>query len=190
MSPNPRPAAVVWAGPLFGVLAPVAAWLTAMLIRRPSAYLWRFFAGFCLIANGAYIGSGAIDPVGDAADLVRLGTPAWLLAAFGLATIPAGLALWHGQAASFGSGAKARPVPVVRARAMLALLLAVVIAELIWSAGPVSGSEYAGSPLHGRSPPGTGAGGEGGVKGMALRSGIPAPAARRSCTSAASFDRS
>lgn len=134
IAPNPRPLAVIGGGPLFGAVAPVAAWLFASRLRRPSAYLWRFFAGFCLIANGAYIGSGAIEPVGDAADLVRLGTRPWTLAAFGLVTVSAGLALWNRQAASFGLGANARLVPATHTWAVIALLIGVVTAELIWTA--------------------------------------------------------
>lgn len=134
VSPNPHPLAVVWGGPVFGVVAPAAAWGIAARLRRPSAYLWRFFAGFCLITNGAYIGSGAFDPVGDAADLVRLGTPAWLLAVFGLAAVPAGLAAWHGQAAWFGFGREPKPLPAGVVPSVLSLLGALIAAELVWSA--------------------------------------------------------
>ena len=134
VSPNPHPLGVVWAGPLFGSLVPVAAWLVTATFHRPSAYLWRFFAGFCLIANGAYIGSGAFDPVGDAADLTSLGVPPWFLAVFGLTTLPAGLALWHRQARHFGLGPDAEPVPRRHAWTVLALLAAVFTAELAWSA--------------------------------------------------------
>lgn len=134
VSPNPRPGAVVWGGPLIGSLLPTIVWLSIAARKLPFAYLWRFFAGFCLIANGAYIGSGAIDPVGDAADLARLGTPPWTLAAFGLVTVPAGLALWHGQAAAFGFGRNARPVPRSHVLATLTLLAALVVAELLSSA--------------------------------------------------------
>src|SRR6516162_4273095 len=52
---NPDPLTVVWAGPLFGVTAPLVVWLIASAARFAGAFLQRFFAGFCLIANGAYI---------------------------------------------------------------------------------------------------------------------------------------
>jgi hypothetical protein len=133
VSPNPRPLAVVWGGPVFGSVAPVAAWLLAGLTRRRSAYLWRFFAGFCLIANGAYLGYGIIEPIGDAADLVRLGTPPWPLAAFGVIAVPAGLALWHGQGPAFGLGPRGVPVPASHAWGTLASLLVVVVTECVWS---------------------------------------------------------
>ena len=101
--PNPRPLIVCWAGPLTGAASPVIACLIARLARCPGQSLFRFFAGFCLIANGLYIGVGAFDGIGDAGDLLRLGTPMWLLIGFGLTTAPAGLWMWHGLGKSFAS---------------------------------------------------------------------------------------
>src|SRR5258707_10264948 len=66
LSYNPQPLIVVWAGPVLGVWLPLAAWGGAVLLRLPGRYLLRFFAGFCLIANGAYIGVGELDRIGDA----------------------------------------------------------------------------------------------------------------------------
>lgn len=102
--PNPRPLAVAWAGPLVGVGLPLLALLLAKAIRLPGIHLLRFFAGFCLVANGVYIGAGAFLAVGDAGDMLRHGSPRWVLAAFGLAAVPAGFALWHGLGPSFGLG--------------------------------------------------------------------------------------
>ena len=48
-SPDPHPLFTLWAGPMFGVGAPV---LLAALIRKRWAW---FIADFCLIANGAYL---------------------------------------------------------------------------------------------------------------------------------------
>lgn len=56
------------------------------------------------IANGAYIGIGSFDGVGDAGDMLRLGSPIGLLWAFGIATAPLGLFLWHGLGRHFGLG--------------------------------------------------------------------------------------
>ena len=61
LSYNPRPLLVVWAGPVVGVLLPLASWGLAVAIRGPGAFVNRFFAGFCLIANGAYIAFGSFD---------------------------------------------------------------------------------------------------------------------------------
>src|SRR4051794_14452795 len=56
LSHNPHPLLVTWAGPVLGVLLPLLALGVAAAVRMPGVYLLRFFAGFCLIANGAYIG--------------------------------------------------------------------------------------------------------------------------------------
>jgi hypothetical protein len=55
----------------------------------------QLFAGFCLIANGVYLGVGWIDNAGDAGDLLRRGTPVWVLVGFGLLASGGGLYLWH-----------------------------------------------------------------------------------------------
>lgn len=102
LAENPRPLTVVWAGPIIGVAVPLLAWVGAAAANVPGAYLLRFFAGFCLIANGGYIGAGVIEAVGDAADMLRLGSPVWLLGVLGVATVPTGLGLWHGQGKHFG----------------------------------------------------------------------------------------
>lgn len=47
--PDPRPLVTLWAGPVLGVLVPLAA---AAVVRRPWAW---FVADFCLLANGAYL---------------------------------------------------------------------------------------------------------------------------------------
>src|SRR5690348_1700532 len=60
---NTRPLIVVWAGPMVGVLVPVVICLTSAWMRLPSTFLWRFFAGFCLIANGVYIAFGSLSGV-------------------------------------------------------------------------------------------------------------------------------
>jgi hypothetical protein len=93
--PNPHERFVAWGGPLWGCLIPLIAFAIARFTRRRVPEPLRFFAGFCLIANGAYLGLGWTFRAGDAGDLLRLGTPRWLLIAFGLVATAAGLALWH-----------------------------------------------------------------------------------------------
>jgi hypothetical protein len=110
LAANPRPLVVAWSGPAFGAMAPLMAWLAAAAIRMPVAFVLRFFAGFCLVANGLYLGVGAFDKVGDCGDLLRHGAQTWQLWLFGLATAPAGLWLWHGLGPKFGLGANAQPV--------------------------------------------------------------------------------
>ncbi|CAN5479136.1 hypothetical protein BH10PLA1_BH10PLA1_14830 [soil metagenome] len=91
--PNPNPRLVTWAGPAFGALAPL---LLEWLGRRSRfANLLGVLAGFCLIANGAYLASGVIYPVGDARDLIHLGTRRWVLLAAGMPMCVVGLLIWH-----------------------------------------------------------------------------------------------
>jgi hypothetical protein len=101
---NPRPLAVVWAGPIVGVAAPLAAWAVAAAVRLPGAFALRFFAGFCLLTNGLYIGVGSFDAVGDCGDMLRHGSEPWQLWLFGACAAPVGLWLWHRQGPHFGLG--------------------------------------------------------------------------------------
>jgi hypothetical protein len=102
---NPSPAWVVWGGPAWGVAIPLAVLGAWRALRLRHLFLWRFFAGFCLVANGAYMGAGAFAPAGDTEDLLALGTPAWVLAAVGIPMAGAGLLLWNGLGRCFGLGA-------------------------------------------------------------------------------------
>jgi len=101
---NPHPLLVVWAGPVIGSLVPLVLWGVAAGLRIGVAFVFRFFAGFCLIANGAYIAFGSFDGIGDCGQMRRHGSPIWSLWLFGGVTIPAGLWLWHRQGQHFGLG--------------------------------------------------------------------------------------
>ena len=133
VSINPRPLLVVWAGPLLGVLLPLGAAAILQACRFPWTYLLRFFAGFCLIANGAYIGVGSFGRIGDAGDMLRHGSPAWWLWLFGAATFPLGLYLWNGLGPHFGLGSAAGKVDRRAAWASCALLVATLVVELALS---------------------------------------------------------
>ena len=104
VSPNPSPLTVVWAGPIVGVLLPVTIWFLFWKLKIRGDYLTQFFAGFCLIANGAYIGIGSFENVGDAGDMIKYGSPTWLLWLFGIATVPLGFLLFHRLGPKFGMG--------------------------------------------------------------------------------------
>ena len=95
VAPNPQPGVVVWLGPIVGCAVPVALWF--LTPRRFT--LWRsiaqFFAGFCLISNGAYIAAGSFGQVGDCGEMLRSGTPQWVMLAFGAAAVSGGFWLWH-----------------------------------------------------------------------------------------------
>jgi len=96
VDPNPSPRLEVWGGPLWGSLIPLFGWL---LLRSKLSDRFKvpvgFFTGLCLVANGAYLGMGWTMSAGDAAELIKLGTPVWLLTAFGLTAIALGLYIWH-----------------------------------------------------------------------------------------------
>jgi hypothetical protein len=110
VSENRHPLFVTWMGPIFGVAAPVAIWIVAMLARMPGAFVLRFFAGFCLIANGGYLAFGALQRIGDCGTLLNHGAPLWSLILFGAVAMPLGLALWNGTGPDFGLGPAPRPI--------------------------------------------------------------------------------
>jgi len=125
--PNPHPNVVAWCGPIAGVVVPIGLWQATVRLRRRSAYLLRFFAGFCLVANGLYLGVGAFDRVGDAGDLLRSGADLWQLWAFGCVSVVAGFLCWNGQAGQFGFGPQAHdvdPRDMAGVTVALAMLLA------------------------------------------------------------------
>jgi len=132
VSPNPHPAVVVWLGPVAGCLFPLVAWWTVphrwKVLRNVSC----FFVGFCLISNGLYIGIGSVQGVGDCREMLRTGTPVWLMMVFGLITVPAGLWLWHrlGSATHF-LRTPGMVSPQLTYFSLAALLLGVAIAALV-----------------------------------------------------------
>ncbi len=115
--PNPHPLFVCWSGPIAGCLLPCLAACAAGCTSRTDASAaneiliedaalsqcvtssivgqLHFFAGFCLLANGAYLSVGSIDRVGDAGDLLKLGSPHWTLWAVGCVAAVAGFYVWH-----------------------------------------------------------------------------------------------
>lgn len=70
-----HPLIVPWGEASGGTIFPLGMFLLARARRWEHSYLLRFFAGFCLVANGAHLGVGAFDGVGDAGDLLRSGAP-------------------------------------------------------------------------------------------------------------------
>ena len=101
---NTHPLLFAWAGPVMGVTLPLLLWYGAHATGLAGAFVLRFFAGFCLLANGLYIGLGSFAGVGDCGEMLKHGSPPWQLWLFGAFTAPVGLALWHRQGASFGLG--------------------------------------------------------------------------------------
>lgn len=128
---NRHPLIVAWMGPITGTAPPLAALLPLRRRNIRGWYVAQFFAGFCLVANGAYLAGGSFERIGDASDLLRHGTPIGLLWLFGMVTIPWGIRLWHRLGSHFGLGPHRAAVDGGVACGMLALVLAIVAIELV-----------------------------------------------------------
>jgi hypothetical protein len=87
LADNPHPLIVAWGGPVFGVVAPLVLWGVRVAIFKFGSmdfgFLLRFFAGFCLLANGLYIGVGSWGHIGDCGELLHHGAQPWQLWIFG-----------------------------------------------------------------------------------------------------------
>ncbi|HEY4312364.1 MAG TPA: hypothetical protein VGN12_23145 [Pirellulales bacterium] len=127
LSTNPHLLAVAWGGCVWGSLLPLA--LFAALPRSISRFwfLAKFFAGFCCIANGAYLAGGVWLAAGDAGDLLAHGAQRWHLVAFGIPAIALGLWLWNGIGPNFGLGRQQGHVDKLTAE-MAAGICAAIIA--------------------------------------------------------------
>jgi hypothetical protein len=142
---NSHPLFVAWGGPLWGCLFPLAVAgivrVVSGTLRVPSpggrhtecaGYLARWFAGFCLVANGGYLLGGAFLGGGgdDAGVILHSGGVRWQLVAFGLPAVAAGLYLWNGLGPHFGLG-EARGKVDPKAAIGVAIALACVILVLL-----------------------------------------------------------
>jgi hypothetical protein len=129
VSHDRHPLVVIWGGAVVGSVVPVLilGMARALLLRR--FYLFQFFAGFCLIANGVYLGVGSFVGAGDAGDLIQHGSPIWMLIVFGLGVAPAGLWLWNGLGPHFGLGQSDGEVDQVSVGWTVTVLLLIVVAE-------------------------------------------------------------
>ena len=127
---NPHPLFAAWGGALWGSLLPLAVWGGLALAKSARAYLGRFLAAFCLVANGGYIGVGALTLAGDAGDMTLYGCPRWVPALVGLPLAALGLYLWHRQGRFFGIGSEAQPVRRADAVGVLVGVAVLAAAEL------------------------------------------------------------
>jgi hypothetical protein len=95
-------------------------------------YLPACFAGFCLMANGAYLLGGAIlTGGGDGGVILQHGGARWQLLAFGLVAVAAGLYLWNGLGPYFGLGPSRGQVDRKAAVGATIALLVVVCMEAL-----------------------------------------------------------
>lgn len=127
---NPYPLIVAWGGAVWGSVIPIGILAAVRVIARSWAYLAAFFAGFCLIANGAYLSGDAFLQGGDGRELVAHGSQPWLLIVVGLAAVAAGLWLWNGLGKHFGLGEARGRVDRRAAVGTAAALVVVLLLEL------------------------------------------------------------
>ena len=134
--PSPAPMMVVWAGPIVGVLLPLALLTVARIGKWKWTYLPQFFTGFCLIANGGYIGAGSFlgnDNGSDPGVMLAYGSPICLLWLFAVAAFPLGLYLWNRLGPSFGLGTDKGTVDHRAAYISCGLLMVVLALAFVFS---------------------------------------------------------
>ena len=134
--PNPAPLLVVWAGPVVGVILPLGLLLAAKASRCSWSYLVQFFAGFCLIANGGYIGAASLHGTNNGSDsavMLMHGSPIVVLWLFAAVTFSLGLYLWNGLGPHFGLGTTRGSVDHRAAYASFTLLLLTLALEFALS---------------------------------------------------------
>lgn len=132
VSPNPHPQFVAWGGAIWGTAVSLGLWGGMHFAARKNAYLARFFAGFCCLANGLYLAAGSFNGVGDAGDLLRHGAARWQLWLFGVPASILGLWLWHGLGRSFGLGPDGAPIDARVVIGLAVFLVMLVAVQLVW----------------------------------------------------------
>lgn len=155
--PNPSPMIVAWAGPFLGCMIPALLTLAVRGLRHRSGgtatkreavpdgeipnpdspshcqSITQFFAGFCCLANGAYLGVGVFDRVGDADEILKAGTPPWMLIVFGLIASVSGMAMWHRLGSPFAFLQSRSELDPWLVRGLVATLLLVIVVECVLS---------------------------------------------------------
>lgn len=135
---NPCPLWVAWGGPVLGCIIPFVPLGLVRLFAKEYTYLPRFFAGFCLIANGAYLAGGAVyggNDLDDGSVILNNGGAIWQLLLFSTITIPTGLWMLNGLGKYFGLGNEQSPGEVDRKAAIgtaIALMI-VVLTEILFA---------------------------------------------------------
>jgi len=102
--------ATTWAGPMAGMILPLVIWGIVALFRLREAFLARFLAGFCLVANGCYLLCGPADGYADTGILLANGAMRWQLTVVGIIGITLGFLLWNRQGNNFAIGPTPRPI--------------------------------------------------------------------------------
>lgn len=130
---NPHPLFVAWGGAIWGCLLPLAILAMIHITMTRHAYLARWFAGFCLIANGAYLAAGSFRgaEADDGSVILQSGGTQWQLLLFGVPAVAVGLYLWNGLGPHFGLGASGGRVDRNAAIGMAVALLVIVCLEMV-----------------------------------------------------------
>ncbi len=135
LSRNPKPLYVAWSGPIFGATAPLVIVAAVWRYKTWWKQLVCFFAGFCLLANGLYLGVGGFITAGDANDILRFGAMLWQLVAFGAICTILGLVMWHRLGPKLGLVKLEAEISTKNAPLVSAISFAILlIAEIIYSA--------------------------------------------------------
>jgi hypothetical protein len=129
---NPHPRLVAWGGVFWGSLLPGMIYVIARAVHSRGLYLFRFFTGFCLIANGLYLIVDSFGGGGDGGTLIRHGASQWQLLLFGSVATPIGFWLLHGLGPSFGLGVANGQISRSAAIVSVGLLAATIVIELFF----------------------------------------------------------
>ena len=129
---NPHPLFTAWGGALWGIAIPLLLWAIFRRFLKRYAFLAAFFAGFCLIANGAYLVGGSFLPGGgdDAGVILQHGGFRWQLLLYGIPAVAAGLWLWNGLGLHFGLGQAHGKVDRSAAWGMTGLVVLIILTEI------------------------------------------------------------
>jgi hypothetical protein len=135
LSINPHPLFVAWGGAIWGCLIPLVLLGIAHFVARTYGYLFAWWAGFCCMANGAYLACGWLFSGGghaadDANVILQNGGARWQLVVLGLMAVPMGLWLWNGLGPYFGLGPTRGKVDRKAAVGVTVTLLVLVVCEL------------------------------------------------------------
>jgi hypothetical protein len=134
LSENPHPLFVAWGGVVWGIAIPLIVWLVFRPLVPCFAYLAKFFAGFCLIANGAYLVGGIFLAHGggdDAGVILHHGGAIWQLLSYSLPVLASGLWLWNGLGRHFGLRQSPPEIDHLAAWTMTFLTIFIIITEWV-----------------------------------------------------------